>query len=257
MSGHSKWSTIKRDKGVNDQKKGATFTKLVKNITSAVKTGGGADLEMNFKLRLAVEKARAASMPKANVENAIKKAAGEEAGTSHIDEILYEGFGPEGVAIMVEVLTDNRNRAASEVRHAFSKHGGTFGESGCVAYLFKPRGSIFVPLAKEDQESAMLELMEFDVEDIEASEKGLEVLTSVDHLGTVRKAIQAAGLTVQDMTIMQDPVNKITIDQASAAQRIMTLIEAIEESEDVQAVFTNADIDDRVLAEIGLLGGFD
>jgi len=249
MSGHSKWSTIKRKKAVIDSKRGAVFTKLAKGISSAVKLGG-ADPAMNFRLRLAIDKARAASMPMSNIENAITKASGA-GGADQSEEILYEGYGPGGVAILVETLTDNRNRTVAELRHTFSKNNGNLGETGSVAWMFDQRGSIVVDASPGQQEALTLQVMELPVEDIEQGQESVEIFTTVEQLETVKQGLDDSKIAYQSVQIVMRPKNLTPITEEGTARQIIRLIEALEDNEDVQEVYTNFEIDEAVGERLG------
>jgi YebC/PmpR family DNA-binding regulatory protein len=248
MAGHSKWANIKHKKAATDKKRGTEFTKLTKAIMTAVKVGG-TDPTMNFKLRLAIDKAKAASMPNANIDRAIEKAGGE-AGGANAEEILYEGYGPGGSAILVETLTDNKNRTVSEVRHTFSKNNGNLGESGSVAYLFDPRGSIYIEAGADAQEALLMEIMELPVLDIEQSEEGLDVLTEVAQLEAVKQGLADKNIAYKRAELVMHPKSVLPIADAQAARQLMGLLEALEDNEDVQEVYTNADIDAALLGDL-------
>jgi len=246
MSGHNKWSKIQRKKGLKDNARGASFTKLIKLITVAVKTGGGPDPEGNFKLSLAIAKARQASMPNNNIQNAIKNASGKDAGGAQVESMTYEGYGPHGVAIIVDALTDNRNRTAAEVRHMFSKYGGNLGETGCVGWMFELKGKFFIPCPSAKQEALTLQLMEFAVEDIREHDDGLELYTAVDQFHPVKASLEQAKIVFEDAETTKIPKNMATVDDAGAASTVLRLIEALEEDEDVEAVFSNIEITDEI-----------
>jgi len=248
MSGHSKWSTIKHKKAATDKKRSSEFTKLTKSIMTAVKIGGSDPL-MNFKLRLAIDKAKIASMPNANIDRAIEKASGE-AGGAHSEEILYEGYGPGGSAILVETLTDNKNRTVSEVRHVFSKNHGNLGESGSVGYLFDQRGSIYLEAKPAEQEARMMEIMELPLLDIEQSAEGLEIITEISNLETVKQGLADKHIEYKSAELIMHPKSALPIADAQVARQLMGLIEALEENEDVQEVYTNADIDETIISEL-------
>lgn len=245
MSGHSKWSTIKRAKGANDAKRGALFTKLSREIIQAARQGGG-DPAMNFKLRLAVQRAKAANMPHDNIERAIAKATGA-ASEDNLDEITYEGYGPGGTAILVSALTDNRNRTVSEIRHQFSRAGGSLGESGSVAWQFEAKGIITVPVNSKDPEELALQAIDAGAEDVELQGDVVEVRTDPSSLEAVRKALESAGLEVENADFAMVPRVTVELDE-KAAHQALRLIEALEDLEDVQRVYSNADFSDEVLA---------
>jgi len=250
MSGHSKWSTIKRKKEANDQKKGAAFTKLVKAISVAVKTGGGPNPETNFKLRLAIDKAKSASMPLSNIENAIKKASGDSKDNSQIEEILYEGYSVAKVAIIAEALTDNRNRTAAEIRHVFSKHGGNLGAAGCVGWMFDPRGFIMIPATADQQDDLCLGLMEMPIENLEQTEDGIEITTTVENFEPVKKQLEDQSIKYSDAELIMIPQTTVEINDPKLAKQILNLIEALEDNEDIQNVYANFDIPQEILERI-------
>ncbi|MCC7090183.1 MAG: YebC/PmpR family DNA-binding transcriptional regulator [Chloroflexi bacterium] len=245
MSGHSKWATIKRAKGANDQKRGALFTKLAREIMQAAKQGGG-DPAMNFKLRLAVQRAKAANMPNDNIERAIAKATGA-GGEDNLDEITYEGYGPGGTAILLVTLTDNRNRTVSEIRHQFSRAGGSLGETGSVGWQFEAKGLITVPVNSSDAEELALQAIDAGAEDVEVQGDVVEVRTDPSSLETVRKALESAGLEVENADFAMVPKVVVELEE-KAAHQVLRLIEALEDLEDVQRVYSNADFTDEALA---------
>ncbi|WBL35537.1 YebC/PmpR family DNA-binding transcriptional regulator [Tepidiforma flava] len=245
MAGHSKWAQIKRQKGANDQKRGALFTKLTREIMQAAKQGGG-DPAGNFKLRLAIQRARAANMPNDNIERAIAKATGG-AQEDQLDEITYEGYGPGGIAILVSALTDNRNRTVSEVRHQFSRAGGNLGETGSVAWQFEPRGIITIPLEGRDPEEVALQAIDAGAEDVDVQGDVIEVRTDPANLEAVRKNLETAGLQVENADFAMIPKATIEVDEKTAHQ-VLRLIEALEDLEDVQRVYSNAEFSDEAVA---------
>src|ERR671917_340982 len=248
LSGHSKWSTIKRKKGAQDAKRGALFGKLSRAITVAAREGGG-DPEMNPALGLAIHKAREANMPNDNIQRAIDKGTGAHGEAETFERITYEGYGPGGAAVMVEVLTDNRNRAASDVRYIFSKNGGKLGTSGSVAYLFERKGVILVPKNEVDEDELMELALEAGAEDVEVSESDYRVVTTPEDFATVRESLKEAGLTFENAEITMQPQNSIDLD-ASTAKQTLRLIDALEENDDVQEVYANFDISDEVMAVV-------
>jgi len=236
VSGHSKWSTIKRQKEANDQAKGKVFSKLVSAILVAVKTGGGADPETNYKLRVAIDTAKAANMPKQNIERAIEKAS---SGGENLDEVLYEGFGPEGVGVLVEAATDNRNRTSAEIKNIFEKRGGSFGSPGSVSFNFERQG--FLLLQKEgDVEAQMLTLMDFDLLDLKESEDGIEVYVPAAELFKMKKKLEESNFKVNTTELIQVPKATLEIS-GDRAQKVISLLEALEDHDDVQKVFVNAE----------------
>lgn len=244
MSGHSKWSTIKRAKGAADAKRGAVFTKLSREIIIAAKQGGG-DPEANFKLRMAVNRARAVNMPNDNIERAIAKATGAGA-EEQMDEITYEGYGPGGTAILVAVATDNRNRTVAEVRHAFSRAGGNLGETGSVAWQFEPKGIISVPVEKHDPDELVLQAIDAGADDVQLQGEVVEVQTEPADLEAVRKALESSGLSIENADYAMVP--KVTIElEDKTAHSVLKLLDALDALEDVQRVYSNADFSDSAL----------
>ena len=246
MSGHSKWSTIKRKKGAADAKRGALFGKLSKAITVAAREGGG-DAEMNPALQLAVHKAKDANMPNDNIQRAIDKGTGAGSDADAYERITYEGYAPGGVAVMVDVLTDNRNRAASDVRYIFSKNGGKLGTSGSVAYLFERKGVILVPKDATDEDGLMEAALE--AEDVEEQENDYRVVTTPEDFTAVREALREAAVAYENAEITMVPQNSIDLD-AGTARQTLRLIDALEENDDVQEVYANFDISEEVMAEV-------
>ncbi len=248
MSGHSKWSTIKRKKGAADAKRGKIFTKLIREIATAARMGGG-DPNANPRLRLAVDKARAANMPKDNIDRAIKKGTGEGDDGSRYEEVVYEGYGPGGVAILLETLTDNRNRTVGDVRHVLTKHGGNLGESGCVSFLFEKKGAITFERAAVADGDALLEAaLEAGAEDVEEGEEALQVLTTPSDFESVRSALGEAGFDAADAEITMEPSTTVKLE-GSDAESMLKLADALEDLDDVQNVFSNFDISDDELAK--------
>lgn len=237
MSGHSKWATIKRQKGATDAKRSTTFTKLANMITIAAREGGG-DPTANFKLRLATEKARQANMPKDNIERAIKRGTGELGGAA-FEHIVYEAYGPQGVALIIDVNTDNRNRAVSNIKTLLNKANGKLAESGAVAYLFQQRGMMRVSGA--DSEAIEMAIIESGAEDYEADESGYFVYTDPKVTTQVAQALMEAGLTVEDVELTMESIATVSLD-TSAAQPVVRLMEQLEDLDDVTAVYTNLDI---------------
>ncbi|MBI5948122.1 MAG: YebC/PmpR family DNA-binding transcriptional regulator [Chloroflexi bacterium] len=244
MSGHSKWSTIKRQKGAVDAKRGALFTKLSREIIIAAKQGGG-DPTMNFKLRLAVQRAKSNNMPSDNIERAIAKGTG--AGSDEqLDEITYEGYGPGGTAILVSALTDNRNRTVAEIRHRFSRAGGNLGETGSVGWQFEAKGVITVPVNGHDADEIALQAIDAGADDVEVQGDAVEVRTEPANLEPVRKALEANGLEVENADFAMVPKVMIELDEKTAHQALR-LLDALEDLEDVQRVYSNGDFTDEVL----------
>ncbi len=246
MSGHSKWAQIKRQKGVADARRGQLFTKLGREIAVAARQG--ADIETNARLRLAVQRARDANMPMDTIDRAIKRAAGA-GDAANFQEITYEGYGPSGVAILVDALTDNRNRAAAEVRSVFSRNGGNLGESGSVRWLFEPKGVVTVELQNRDADEVSLVAIDVGAEDVQPADSVLEVYTDPADLESVRQALEQEGLEVASSEQIMQPTTTVSLD-GHAAEQAMRLIERLEELDDVQAVYSNSEISDEVAAAL-------
>jgi len=248
MSGHNKWSTIKHKKAKTDEKRGKEFTKIAKEITIAVRTGGGGDPEMNSKLKLAVQKAKSVNMPNENIARAIKKGVGDAEGDA-LEEINYEGYAPAGVAVMLEIATDNRNRTASEVRHYFSKYGGNLGENGCVSWMFKRVGTISInkETLKMDEEEFMLQVLDLGAEDIRDDEDYFEIITLPELLMEVKDALEKEGYQTEDVDIVLMPENMVEINDEQVAAKIIKLIDLLEDHDDVQKVYTNMSIPDEIM----------
>ena len=247
MSGHSKWASIKHKKAVVDARRGQHFTKLARAIQIAAREGGG-DPDGNSALALAIQKARDASMPKDNIERAIAKGTGEGADMDQIETVLYEGYGPGGVALLIEALTDNRNRTGAEMRHLLGKHGGNLGEPGSVSYLFDKRGVIVVD-ANRYSEDDLMPAIDAGAEDISLDEDVFEVITEPADLARVRDALVQAGVEIDSADVTQRPKSRVPVQEADAA-KLMKLIDALEESDDVGAVHANFDVDAEVLERI-------
>ena len=247
MSGHSKWASIKHKKAVVDARRGQHFTKLARAITVAAREGGG-DPTGNSGLGLAIQKARDASMPKDNIERAIAKGTGEGADADQIETVLYEGYGPGGVALLIEALTDNRNRTGAEMRHVLSKHGGTLGEPGSVAYLFDKRGVIVVD-ANRYGEDDLMPAIDAGAEDISLDEDVYEVITEPADLAPARDALAEAGVELESADVTQRPRARVPIDENDAG-KLLKLIDALEENDDVNAVHANFDVDSAVLERV-------
>ncbi len=248
MAGHSKWANIKHRKAAQDKKRGSTWTKLIREVTVAAREGG-ADPGMNPRLRLAMDKAFGANMPRDTVERAMKRGAGGTEGEQY-EEIRYEGYGPGGVAVMVDCMTDNRNRTAADVRHAFAKHGGNLGTGGSVAYLFTKQGVLsFAPGVNED---ALIEAaLEAGAEDVVSNDDGsVDVITAPDDFSPVREALTAAGLTTEAADITYNASTQAAIDDRDTAERLLKMIDALEDLDDVQVVYSNADIAEAILAAL-------
>jgi YebC/PmpR family DNA-binding regulatory protein len=241
MSGHSKWATIKRKKAALDAKKGKIFTKLIKEITIAARQGGG-DPANNPRLRLAIDNAKAENMPAENIERAIKKATGELEGVTY-HELTYEGYGPAGVAMLVEVATDNKNRTVAEVRHIFSKHGGSLGETGSVAWMFERKGIITLPKQDKSEDDILAIVLDAGADDLQTEDEFYEITTSVENFESVRKALQENNLKVDNASLQWIAKNTLEV-KGEDAEKVMKLIEALEDCDDVQNVYSNADIDE-------------
>jgi YebC/PmpR family DNA-binding regulatory protein len=246
MSGHSKWSTIKRQKGVNDAKRGAMFTKVAREIMVAARAGGG-DPDANYRLRLAMDKARSINMPADNVKRAIEKATGA-GGDVVYEEITYEGYGPGGVAVLVETATDNRNRTAAEVRSIFTKAGGQLAGSGAVAWQFEIRGLITVATEGADPDEVALAAIDAGAADVDTETDPIEIYTDPAELEAVRKALEAAGVKVDDAENAMIPKQTTTVD-AEHVRQVLRLIDLLEDIEDVQRVTSNAEISDELMEE--------
>ena len=249
MSGHSKWSTIKHKKGAADAKRGQLFTKLSKAIIVAAKEGGP-DPANNLSLQNAIEKARSYSMPKDTIERAIARGAGTEGDGAVYETVVYEGYGPEGVAVLVEALTDNRNRTASDVRHLFTKFGGNLGTTGAVAWLFERRGIVLVPADGVDEDELTLAAADGGAEDVELDGTTFQVSTAPEDLAGVRAAIEAAGFAIDTAELSMVPKTTVAIEDESTAKKVVRLVEGLEESDDVQDVYANFDIPERVLEAV-------
>ena len=247
MSGHSKWSTIKRKKGAADAKRGKAFTKLIKEISVAAKLGGG-DPEGNPRLRTAIAAAKMENMPKENIERAIKKGTGELEGVNY-EELTYEGYGPGGVAIMVEVLTDNKNRTIADIRNSFSKHNGNLGESGCVSWMFTPKGLILFDQDKVDEERLMEALLDVGAEDIRERDREFEVIMDPAQFEDVKKAAQDAGLEYSFAEVTMIPQSTVRL-LGKEAEQMLRLMERLEDSDDIQRVYANFDIPDEVMERL-------
>ncbi len=248
MSGHSKWSTIKHKKAAQDAKRGKIFTKLIKEITVAARLGGG-DPAANPRLRAAIEAAKAQNMPKNNIERAIKKGTGELEGVSY-EEVTYEGYGPGGVAVLVETITDNRQRTVAEVRHIFAKRGGSMGEPGSVAWIFEKKGLIVIEKSKVDEDTLMDVALEAGAEDIQDSGTEWEIETRPENLEKVKKALEDAGIEILSAEVSMVPSNTIDIQDEKQAEQLMKLMNALEDNDDVQHVYANFDIPDELLEKV-------
>ncbi len=248
MSGHSKWSTIKHKKAATDAKRGKIFTKLIKEITVAARLGGG-DPSANPRLRAAIDAAKSQNMPKSNIERAIKKGTGELEGVNY-EEITYEGYGPGGVAVLVETITDNRQRTVAEVRHLLSKRGGNMGEPGSVAWVFEKKGLIVIEKDKVDEETLMDVALEAGADDIRDEGSEWEVETSPDVLPAVRDAVKAAGIEIISAEVSMVPSTTVKLEDEKQAKQMLLLMEALEENDDVQNVYANFDIPEDILEKV-------
>ncbi len=249
MSGHSKWSSIKHKKGAADAKRGKLFSKLSRAIIVAAKEGGGNPAD-NLALQNAVEKAKSYSMPKENIDRAIAKGSGADADASAFETVVYEGFGPSGVAIIVEALTDNRNRTASDVRHTFAKNDGNLGGSGAVSWLFERRGMVLVDAAGVDEDELTLAAAEGGAEDVALDGSSFQVTCAPEQLSAVRTAIEEAGFAVDGAELTMIPKTTVEVTDENEAKKILRLIDQLEDFDDVQEVFANFDIPERVLEAV-------
>jgi YebC/PmpR family DNA-binding regulatory protein len=247
MSGHSKWASIKHKKAIVDSRRGQQFTKLARAVTVAARDGGG-DPSGNAPLALAIAKAKAASMPKDNIERAIAKGTGEGGEADAIETVLYEGYGPGGVAVLVEALTDNRNRTGADVRHGFSKHGGSLGEPGSVAYLFEKKGTIAVDGSRYTEDDLMV-AVEAGAEDISVDEDAVEIVTQMTDFAAVRDALEQAGVEIESAELAYVPSSQVPIDE-NHARSLIKLIDVLEELDDVDAVYANFDVPADVLERV-------
>ncbi len=246
MSGHSKWSTIKRKKGANDARRGKVFTRLGREITIAARSGGGS-IDANFSLRLAVERARAANMPKENIDRAIKRGTGELKDGAEIEEIVYEAYGPHGIAMIVEVMTDNRNRTLSELKHVLNKSGGSMAEPGSVSWQFEHKGYISVPAEGQDFDTIFMTAAEAGAEDVMQEDEYIEIYTPRDALQAVQEALKDAGIPIDEAKLEFVAKTPIDLDPATGA-RVMGVIETIEDLDDTQQVSTNLNMSDEVVS---------
>jgi YebC/PmpR family DNA-binding regulatory protein len=251
MSGHSKWSSIKHKKGAADAKRGQLFTKLTRALIVAAKDGGP-DPAANLALQNAIEKARAASMPKDNIERAIARGSGTGADATAYEHISYEGYGPGGVAVYVDVLTDNRNRTAGDVRHIFARHDGNLAESGAVAWLFERKGVVLVDRDSTDEDELTLTAADAGAEDVAEEGSSFEVTCAPEDLHRVREALEAAGIAVADAEVTMLPKTTVAIEDEAVARKVLKLIDGLEEADDVQDVYANFDIPEHVLETVAV-----
>ena len=243
MSGHSKWSTIKRKKGAADAKRGAVFTQVSKDIAISAREGGG-DPEMNPALRLAIKKAKAANMPSANIERAINKGIGNLPGVKY-ENYVYEGYGPGGVAIMMEVMTDNKNRTVPDIRHIMSKNGGNLGESGCVNWMFEKKGTITLNKIGVDEDAVLEKSLELGADEFDSENDVIEITTSPESFGNVSNGLEKEGYEIEG-EVGLSPINSVNVSGTDAKQLIQ-LLEKLEENEDIQKVYSNFDLDESEL----------
>ena len=246
MSGHSKWSTIKRQKGVADAKRSKIFTRLTREITLAARTG--ADPELNPRLRLAVQKARDSNMPRDNIDRAIKKVSGADGNAATLDEVTYEAYGPGGVAILLEVVTENRNRTAADVKAALNKSGGSMGETGSVAWMFRTNGVLTVPAASADADEIALRAIDAGAEDFTVDDDAVEIYCSPGSIEDIRAVLESDGVAVESAEVTQVPTATVMVDSKVADQTIR-LLEKLEDLDDVQRVSTNADFPQDLVVE--------
>lgn len=247
MAGHNKWSQIKRKKAANDAKRGKLFTSLIREITVAARSGGG-DPAFNPRLRLAIDNAKNANMPAENIDRAIKRGTGELEGVQY-EEIAYEGYGPAGVAIYIETLTDNSNRTVAEVRHILSRNGGSLGTSGSVAWQFDRKGQIYIDGANYDEESLLLAALEAGAEDVEQEDGTFTVTTDVASFHAVQEALKEQGIEVQEAELAMVPKSTVEV-RGDDATRLLKLLDALDDADDVQKVYSNADFDEAALEAI-------
>ncbi len=249
MAGHSKWHNIRNKKAKVDAKRGQIFTKLIREITVAARQGGG-DPEFNPRLRIAIEKAKQANMPAENIERAIKRGTGELEGVTY-EEVTYEGYGPEGVAVIVEALTDNRNRTTAEVRHIFTKHGGNLGSSGCVSFLFEDKGVILVPKNDYTEDEIFEKAIEAGAEDVITDEDEFyEIRTEPQDLYSVKENLEKEGVTIEKAELTKIPTTTVEIKDEDVANRLLKMLDALEENDDVQKVYSNFEMSSELLEKL-------
>ena len=248
MAGHSKWANIKHKKGAADAKRGKVFTRLIKEITVAARSGGG-DPAGNPRLRTAIAAAKSENMPKDNITRAIKKGTGEIEGEVY-EEILYEGYGPGGVAVLVECMTDNRNRTVADVRHAFSKNNGNLGESGCVAWMFEKKGLLLVDKETISEDELMDKALEAGAEDVVEEDTVFQVLSEPEDFGAVREGLESEGVSFLEASISMIPKNTVDVTEEKVGKNLLRLLEMLEEHDDVQNVYANFDIDDSLMEQL-------
>lgn len=249
MSGHSHWAGIKRRKAAQDAKRGAAFQKLIKDVIAAAKAGGG-NPDSNFRLKIAIDRAKEGNVPIDNIERGIKKGSGELGGS--MEEVLYEGYGPNGVAVMVQTMTDNRNRTAPEIRSLFTKCGGAIGEVGCVAWNFDRKGTINITGDGIDEDELLMAAVDAGADDMSPSDEGgYEVTCEPTSLSQVAEKLKNAGYNVDSMDIVMVPKTTVAVNSKSEAEKLLNMVERFEDSDDVEAVYSNFDIPEEILAEIG------
>jgi len=248
MSGHSKWATIKRKKGKADAERGRLFTRLIKELTIAARDGGG-DPDGNPRLRTAITTAKAANMPQDNIKRAIQKGTGELPGVVY-ESIVYEGYGPKGVAILLEVLTDNKNRTVADIRHVLTKYGGNLGSNGCVAWMFEKCGIITIELNSSDEDTVMELAMDAGAEDITTESGSYEIITTPENLEPVREAMEAKDIPMVSSEIVMRPQNSVKLETEKEANSMLKMYELLEETDDIQKVWTNFDIDESLLEKL-------
>lgn len=249
MSGHSKWATIKRKKAVTDAKRGKLFTQVIKEITIASRMSGG-DPKANPRLRLAIDKAKAANMPADNIKRAIMKGTGELPGTVY-EDVTYEGYGPGGVALIIESITDNKNRTVSEIRHLLERHNGKLAASNSVAWMFHRKGLIRVTRSRYDEEQLLTLALDAGADDMSTEEDVYEIYTTTDSFETVKQALEAKGIPMEEAEIQRIPENMVKVE-GKDAEHVLKLMESLEEHEDVQNVYANFDIDEKIIATLNL-----
>ena len=249
MSGHSKWSSIKHKKGAADAKRGKLFSKLSRAIIVAAREGGG-DPAGNLALQNAIEKARSYSMPKENIERAIARGSGADSDSNAFETVVYEGYGPSGVAVIVEALTDNRNRTASEVRHVFAKNDGNLGGSGAVSWLFERRGIVLVPVDGVDEDELTLAAAEGGADDVSLDGSTYQIVSAPESLSAVREAVERAGFPVESAELSMVPKTTVEVADESSAKKVLRLIDQLEEYDDIQDVYSNFDIPEQVLEAV-------
>lgn len=248
MSGHSKWSQIKHKKAITDAQKGKIFTKLGNALTIAAREGGG-DPEANFKLKAVIEKARSENMPSQNIERAIKRGTGEIEGAK-IEEVTYEGYGPAGAALIIEVVTDNKNRAVNEIRNILSRFGGKLGEPGSVSYLFQQKGVIRIEIENKNREELELEIIDAGAEDFEEEDGTILIYTKPQELFKVKKILEEKGIKISSATLSMEPKSPVKIVDEQKAKQILKLLDALDESQDVSNIYSNFDVQDELIKKI-------